>query len=152
MDAGGTLLRDPGQPAIECRDDAAVGADCPPVRGAVTREGNRIEMIFGWRANLSPFLSGVFGDRNRAPRSDHHRALRILHKKTIEIGDDARPLALPLKASIRGVKNHAVGAYGPTVALVLREANGADGVALRARVLPFPAAVGYLGERRYGDD
>src|SRR2546423_11993630 len=133
MDAGGTFLRDPGQPAIEGRDDAAVGADCPTVRGAVTREGNRIEMIFGWRANLSPFLSGVFGDRNCAPRADHYRALRILHKKTIETCDDARPLALPLQATIRGVTNHAAGPDGPTVALVPRQANGADGVALRSR-------------------
>ncbi len=117
-------------------------------RLSVGSEGDRVEMIFGRGADLGPFLAGVFRDHDRAAGADHHRALRILHVKTIEARDQPRTLALPLKATIRGVKNHAVRAHRPAVEFVTGETNGADRVTLRSRVLPFPSAVGCL--REYG--
>jgi hypothetical protein len=109
-------------------------------------------MIFGRRADLGPFLSGVFRNYDRATRADYYRALTILHVKTIETGDQSRALALPLKAAVRGVKNHSIGAHGPTVELVTGETDGADRITLRSRVLPFPSAIGCLRERRYSGD
>ena len=149
MNAGRTLLRGPGQSAIGRRNDAAVRTHCPSMHGVVGRKGYREEMILGRCADLSPSLSGVFRQRHRAARSNHHGAFRIVHIESIEIHDDARVLTLPLKAAVCGVKNYSVGADGPAVSLVGGETNRADGVALWAGVLPLPTAVGGLRERRY---
>src|SRR5258708_27200033 len=144
MDVRGTLLRGPGQPAVGSCNDATVSTHCPAMRGTVGREGYREEMILGRCADLSPSLSGVFRQRHRAARSNHHGAFRIVHIESIEIHDDARVLTLPLKAAVAGVKNYSGGAHGPTVSLVSGETNRADGVSLRSRVLPLPSAVGGL--------
>ena len=149
MDAGRTFLCDPGQPAIGRRDDATVSTDCPTMRGTVRGEGNRVEMIFGRRVDLSPFLAAIFRDCNRAARADNYRAPGVLNVKSIKTHDHSRVLARPLKAAVRGIKNHSVCAHRPTVALVTGETDRADGVTLRSRVLPLPAAVGGLRQRRY---
>src|SRR6266404_6802039 len=148
MDTGGTLLRCPGQPTVRGCKDATISTHCSAMRGTVGGEGYRVEVIFGGRRDLNPSLSGVFRKHHRAARSDHHGALRILHIESIEIHDYSRTLAFPLKAAVGGVKNHSVCAYGPTVSLVSRETDRADGVALRSRVLPFPSAVDCLRETR----
>src|SRR6266851_3594828 len=113
----------------------------------VGSERNRVQMIFGRGADLGPFLAGVFRDHHRATSADYHRALRILHVQTIEARDQSRTLALPLKPTIRGVKNHTIRAHCPAVELVTGETNGADRVTLRSRILPFPSAIGLLCER-----
>src|SRR5258706_13353401 len=118
------------------------------MRGTVGREGYRVEMIFGGRTNLNPSLSGVFRKHHRAARSDRHSAFRILHIESIEIHDYSRTLAFPLKAAVGGVKHHSVCAYAPTVSLVSRETDRADGAALRSRVLPLPSTVDLLPESR----
>src|SRR6266550_1359920 len=151
MDAGRTFLRDPRQPTIQGCDDATVSTHRPAMRRmTVGRERNRGKMIFGRGTDLGPFLTGVFGDHDRAARADYYRALRILHVKTIETRDQSRALARPLKATIGGVKNHSIRAYRPSVEFVTGETNGADRITLRSRVLPFPSTIGCLRERRRG--
>lgn len=148
MDAGPTALPGPRFTAVGRGHNEAVSADGPAVRRTVGGESDRIEMVFRRRADLSPLFAPVFGQHDCATRPDRNRVLPILNVQSIQTRDYAGRLAFPLKAAVRGVKDHTVGAHRPTVELVTGETNRADGVALRARVLPLPAAVGCLGERR----
>src|SRR6266850_1508193 len=144
MRARRTLLQRPGFAAISRVDDAAVSTDRPAVRRIVGRESDRVEMIFRRRGYLSPFLSAVLRGHDDATRADCKRALPIQNVKTVEGGNQTRVLARPFKSAVGGVENYSVCADGPTMTLVGGEADRADRVPLRQRVLPFPAAVKVL--------
>src|ERR1700674_2826840 len=144
MRARRTLLQRPGFAAVSRVDDAAVSADRPALRRIVRRESDRVKMIFRRRGNLSPFLSAVFRRDDDPTRADCKRALAIKNIKAVEGGNQTRVLARPFKSAVRSVENHAISADRPTVALVARESDRADRVALRQRVLPFPSAIEVL--------
>src|SRR3977135_1484783 len=146
MYTGWTLLGGPGHSAVGRGNDATISTHCPPMHGTVRGEGYRVEMILRRRADFDPSLSGVFRQGHRAACADHNRAPGILHKESIEAGYDPRVLVLPLKAAVAGVQNYPVGADRPSVTLVVGKTNSANGVALRAWVLPFPSAVACLRE------
>ena len=148
MRARRTLLQSPGFAAIRRVNDATVSADRPAIRRIVGRESDCVKMILCRRGNLSPFLSAVFRRDDDPTRADRKCALPIKNVKTVEGGDQARMLAGPFKSAVRGVENDSVRADGPTVALVAGEADRADRVPLRQRVLPFPSAVEVLRARR----
>src|SRR5205823_2870690 len=73
--------------------------------------------------------------------------LPIKNVKAVEGSNQARMLAGPFKSAIRGVENHAISADGPSVALVAGEADRADRVPLRQRVLPLPSTIKVLRAR-----
>src|SRR5712671_344679 len=136
MYTGWTLLGGPDHSTIGRRDDATISTDSPPMHGTVRGEGYRVEVILRGRADFNPSLSGVFRQGHRAACADNNRALGIVHKESIEAGDDPRVLVFPLKPAVAGVQNYTIGADRPPVALVVGKTNRANGVALRARVLP----------------
>ena len=78
------------------------------MRWTVGGKRDRVEMIFGRRVDLGPFLAAVFRNHHGATRADNYGALRILHVNSVETRDQSRTLALPLKAAVRCVKNHSV--------------------------------------------
>ena len=83
---------------------------------------------------------------NRGWSTDHHGPLPVENVKAVETHDRSCVLAFPLKAAIVGAKNYAVRADRPTMALVIRETNCADRVALRQGVLPFPSPIAALSK------
>src|SRR5258707_5583853 len=147
MPARRTLLQSPRFPAIGRVDDATVSADRPAIRRIVAYESDCVKMILCWRGNLSPFLSAVFRRDDDPTRAGCECALPIKNVKTVEGGDQARMLAGPFKSAVRGMEDYAICADGPTVALVAREADRADRVALRERDLPLPSAIEVLRAR-----
>ena len=126
-----TLLQSPAFAAVSRCENAAVGPDRPPSRLIVGRESDRIEMIFSWGGNRGPFFSAVPGRDYDPPRAHDKSTLPIVNEKSVESYNQARVLTLPLKATVRGIKNHSICAYRPTMSLVAGESNGADGIALR---------------------
>src|SRR6267154_1895497 len=113
----------------------------------VAGERDRVKMIFGGCADFGPLQAAVFRDGDRPARSDHNQVATVMHVKSVQTRNQTRALPLPLKATVRGVKNHAVRAYCPAMELVIGKTNRADRVALRQRVLPFPTTIGGLCER-----
>src|SRR5258708_36494547 len=148
MSARRTLLQSPGFAAIGRVDDAAVSADRPAIRRIVAYESDCVKMILCRRGSLSPFLSAVFRRDDDPTRAGCKCALPIKNVKTVEGGDQARMLAGPFKSAVRGVENDSVRADGPTMALVPREADRADPVPSRERVLPRPSPIEALRARR----
>src|ERR1043165_2583859 len=95
-----------------------------------------------------PTLAAVAGREPAAARARNHDARTILHVKTVERRDRRTSLLFPLKAAVVRRQHDSVRADGPAVSLVRREPDGADGIALRQRILPLPATRRILGVRR----
>src|SRR5712692_8443882 len=152
MGARRTLLQGPGFAAVSGRDDATVSADSPAMLRIVRRESDRVQMIFRRRGDLSPFLAAVPGCHHDAACAHGKRVLPIKNVKAVEGCDETRVLTSPFKSAVRSVKNHSVRADCPTVTLIVGEADRADRVPLRQRVLPFPSAVEVLRERIRGGE
>src|SRR5438046_570017 len=100
MDLGRTLLQSPAEPAVGCRDNAAVSSHGPSTCWIIRGEGNCVEVIFCRRGNLSPFVSAVFRSQHQASGAHDHRSLPVENVETIERHDGACVLALPLKTSV----------------------------------------------------
>ena len=113
----------------------------------VSGESNCIQMIFRRRRNRDPSRSRIFGRQHDSARPHDKGTLAIQGVKAVERRNQACLLVFPSKAAVRGIKNHAVGAHGPTVQFVPGKTNRTNRIALGQRVLPFPSAIGGLSER-----
>src|ERR1051326_258543 len=144
MRAGWCALNGPGQAAVGSCDDAAVSADGPTMHRIARRKSDRVEMIFRWGADWNPPGAGISGHQDQTTRAGHKGPLAIQHVEPVERRRQTRLLVLPSETAVCGIEDHAIRAYGPTVQLIRRKTDRADGIALWQRILPFPSAVGRL--------
>src|ERR1041384_4755582 len=95
-----------------------------------------------------PAIAAVVGRQHHSARARNHDSRAILHAKAVERGDRRTSLLSPLKTAVVRRQHDTVGADGPAVSLVRRKPDGADGIPLRQRILPLPAARRILGGDR----
>src|SRR6185295_15504518 len=119
------FLYRPCQPAVDRRQDGAIGADCPTARTIVGSKSYGVQVVFARCGDRVPFLTTVVSLQHQPPRAHNKRSLPINDVEAIERVDQTGLLALPAEAAIGSVKNYAIVAYRPAMQFVRRESDGA---------------------------
>ena len=145
MSRCGTFLQGPRDAAVSCRDERTVTTGGPAVCGIVRSKSDRKQMILCRCLDSAPAPTAIRGHQDDTARTHGKRAPTRLNVESIQVSQRSRVLSLPFKAAIGAVENYAIRTDGPAMAFVFREPNRIDRIALRARVLPLPAAIERLG-------
>ena len=140
-----TGLLFPGLAAVGSRDDRTKRADSPTEQWILRRKSHCEEMIANAGLTQYPSAAGVCRRQNDAARACDHDTRTIFDVEAVERCVRRVKLLLPLKSAVVGREHDAIRADRPTALLVRRKSDCVDGISLRKRVLPLPAAKWILG-------